>query len=110
MISRLSRRDDFDALRRHGRTVRRGSLRVRYLAGSRPEARVAYGIGRSVGNAVARNRLRRRLRVVMTGVDARGSLPAGDYLVRAEPSAAGATFAELHDDLAGITDELGSEA
>ena len=46
----------------------------------------------------------------MTGVDARGSLPAGDYLVRAEPSSAGATFAELHDDLAGITDELGSEA
>jgi len=71
---------------------------------------VAYGIGRSVGNAVVRNRLRRRLRAVMNGVDARGSLPAGDYLVRAEPSAAGATFAELHDDLAGITGELGSEA
>ena len=83
---------------------------MRYLAGSRFEVRVAYGIGRSVGNAVVRNRLRRRLRAVMTGVDAHGGLPAGDYLVRAEPSAAGATFAELRDDLAGITGELGPEA
>ena len=46
----------------------------------------------------------------MTGVDAHGGLSAGDYLVRAEPSAAGATFAELRDDLAGITGELGPEA
>lgn len=83
---------------------------MRYLAGSRSEVRVAYGIGRSVGNAVVRNRLRRRLRAVMTGVDAHGGLSAGDYLVRAEPSAAGATFAELRDDLAGITGELGPEA
>jgi len=110
LIRRLSHRNDFDALRRHGRTVRRGSLRVRYLAGQNPEARVAYGIGRSVGNAVVRNRLRRRLRVVMTSLDAHGGLPAGDYLVRAEPSAAMMSFAELSDALDGITADLGSKA
>ena len=46
----------------------------------------------------------------MTGIDALGGLPTGDYLVRAEPSAVEMRFAELRDDLSSITDELGSTA
>ena len=46
----------------------------------------------------------------MTGLDARGGLPAGDYLVRAEPSAAIISFAELTDALDGIVADLGSKA
>ena len=45
---------------------------------------VAYAIGRRVGPAVVRNRLRRRLRAIL--VDLRPS--PGDYLVVAEPDAA----------------------
>ncbi len=46
----------------------------------------------------------------MTSLDAHGGLPAGDYLVRAEPSAAMMSFAELSDALDGITADLGSKA
>jgi ribonuclease P protein component len=56
--------------------------------------RVAYAVGRSVGNAVARNRLRRRLRAAVAGRsdDLR---PDTAYLVSAGPRAAAMTPAEL---------------
>ena len=52
-------------------------------AGSTPP-RVAYAVGRQAG-AVARNRLRRRLRAVVT--DAAAELRPGAYLVGAGPEA-----------------------
>jgi ribonuclease P protein component len=57
--------------------------------------RVAYAVNRSVGNAVARNRLRRQLRAV---VRAHGTqLAAGHtYLIGVSASAAGATYQQLH--------------
>jgi ribonuclease P protein component len=57
---------------------------------------VAYAIGRAVGPAVTRNRLRRRLRALLA---TRAALPAGLYLVGATPAAAGRSFAELGVDL-----------
>jgi ribonuclease P protein component len=55
---------------------------------------VAYAIGRPVGNAVERNRLRRRLRAVVT---AHADLLLADtaYLLSAGPRAAAMNHAEL---------------
>lgn len=54
---------------------------------------VAYAINRQVGNAVTRNRLRRRLRSILSGHVS--SLPNGAYLVRAGPEASRLEFYEL---------------
>ena len=54
---------------------------------------VGYAIGKRCGNAVTRNRLRRRLReAVRTTAPA---LPLGTYLLRAEPSALQRTQGQL---------------
>jgi ribonuclease P protein component len=60
---------------------------------------VAYAVGRRTGNAVVRNRLRRRLRAA---VHEHGDLlaPGTAYLVGAEPSAATMSFAALSEALA----------
>jgi ribonuclease P protein component len=60
---------------------------------------VAYAVGRRAGNAVARNRLRRRLRAA---VRERAELLAPDtaYLVGADSSAHTMTFATLSDAVA----------
>jgi ribonuclease P protein component len=52
---------------------------------------VAYAIGRRVGPAVVRNRLRRRLRAIFAEV----APPPGDYLVAADPAAADLSFSDL---------------
>jgi ribonuclease P protein component len=56
---------------------------------------VAYAIGRNVGGAVQRNRLRRRLRAVMSAQGAK--LRSGTYLVGAGPGATSLSFEELKE-------------
>ena len=53
---------------------------------------VAYAISRHVGGAVVRNRLRRRLRAI---VSARASTMAGAYLLRATAAAPKLSYAAL---------------
>ena len=109
MIGRLNRRDDFQALRRHGVTVRRGFLQVVYRPAHNSSAgvRVAFAIGRDKGSAVVRNRLRRRLRFVMNELFATtGSLPAGDYLIRVTHAGVNADSSELREILAVLIEEL----
>jgi ribonuclease P protein component len=54
---------------------------------------VAYAVGKQVGGAVARNRLRRRLRAVVREIAP--ELSSGAYLVTAGREAAGISHEEL---------------
>lgn len=74
MITRIDRRRTFAGLRRDGRRVRHGSVRLSFLPLETPVPQVAFALGRSFGNAVERNRGRRRLRAAF--IDAFADLPA----------------------------------
>jgi ribonuclease P protein component len=64
--------------------------------------RVAYAVGRRVGPAAVRNRVRRRLRAAVREIDRSGAgLASGAYLIAVRPEAAERTYRELRDDLAG---------
>ena len=77
-------------------------MSVRFRAGDVSEPpRVAYALGRRVGSAVARNRVRRRLRAAVA--EYRSELaPGGAYLFEAEPSVLTLPFAELADTVAWL--------
>ena len=100
-VARVRSRRAFDALRATGRRSRRRSLQVTFAAPAPERAAVAlpavaYAIGKPVGTAVVRNRLRRRLRALVTEL----APPPGTYLVAATPAAAALSFAELRAELA----------
>jgi ribonuclease P protein component len=106
---RLRRRDEFAATVRAGRRAGSGGVVVHVTnhadATTQPArsddlvaARAGFVVSKTVGNAVVRNKVRRRLRHLMrVRLDA---LPAGvDIVVRALPAAARRTYAELEGDL-----------
>ena len=73
---------------------------------ARDELRVAYAIGRPVGTAVTRNRVRRRLRALVREVDQRSVLAPGDVLIIAQPEATSLGYDELGADLEAACTEL----
>ncbi|MCW3844608.1 ribonuclease P protein component [Micromonospora yasonensis] len=115
---RLRRSSDFAAAVRGGRRVGRGVVvvhltlpeRTGHPATTSPEparnsgaetsvpSRAGFVVSKAVGNAVVRNKVRRRLRHLVR--ERLADLPAGSTLVvRALPQAAEASYARLEADL-----------
>jgi len=67
-------------------------------------ARVGYAIGRHAGNAVQRNRIRRRLRAAVERAEREGRLAPGAYLVGAGPEALTMSFTELERAVGELVD------
>jgi ribonuclease P protein component len=98
LIWRVRDRATFAALA-EARPRRAGPVRVRSVPHHAGPPAVAYVVGRRAGNAVARNRLRRRLREAVRG-HAELLEPDTAYLVGADPSAATMSFDALSESLA----------
>lgn len=113
MASRLWRirdRTTFVELRRRGRRGRAGPVQVTWLpdpAAPGPP-RAAFAVGRKVGGAVVRNRLRRRLRHVLAEQSA--TMGPGAYLVAAGPAAAGLSPEELRATVTSALRSVGAVA
>lgn len=94
MVWRVTDRATFLALRRSRQRARCGPINVNFTRDDGPmQAKVGYAVGKRVGGAVVRNRLRRRLRSVVSEVEEQ--LRPGSYLVTAAPEANGLTHEEL---------------
>ncbi len=109
--SRMRRRSDFtEAVRRGSRSGRKlltGHLLVlpAGAAGEDCPPRAGFVVSRAVGIAVVRNRVRRRLRVLVR--EYLSSLPRGSLLVvRAHPQAATASQADLAAELGLVMSTL----
>ena len=99
LIWRVRDRATFDALGRVP-VLRRNGLWLRSVRTGPQDSppRVAYAVGRRIGNAVQRNRLRRRLREAV--LVARCELePGRAYLLGARPETVAMPYRELVDTL-----------
>ena len=98
---RLRRSTDFTAAVRGGRRAGRNTVVVHLLIDEPVQAftaRAGFVVSKAVGNAVTRNKVRRRLRHLVRPRLA--DLPDGTLLVvRALPASASATFESLATDL-----------
>jgi ribonuclease P protein component len=91
----LRRRADFEAIGRHGTARSTPLLVLRKLRTDGPETRVGLSTPRTLGGAVQRNRVRRRLRALLRERLAGRIGPGWDLLIIAKPAAGEATHAEL---------------
>lgn len=100
-VERLRGRRTFERLSRRGRRARHGPVSVTFLPAAEGDdaVRVGYAIGKPVGSAVDRNRLRRRLRAIVATLD----LAPGAYLVRVGVEAGTLGPEELRSTVEGAT-------
>jgi ribonuclease P protein component len=107
-LVRLKTRADF--VRVAGARVRavRDGLIVQAAPAPAGEAvRVGFTASRRVGNAVTRNRAKRRLRAAADAVLAERGRPGVDYVLIARAATAGRPYAALVADLEGALRRLG---
>lgn len=93
-VSVLRRRADFETIGRRGAAHSTPILVLRTLRTERAETRLGLSTPRSLGGAVERNRLRRRLRELVRERIGRIG-PGWDLLLIARPPSRQATYAEL---------------
>ncbi len=109
VIVSIARRRTFADLRRRGRRVRSGSVRLTFLPMQTVEPQVAFAIGRSFGNAVERNRGRRRLRAAFVEALGRRSLhPQGAFLLAGDRGLLTDRFPRLVEDVEVCLDKAGA--
>ena len=95
---RLTHRAEFDAVYRNGRRRSSRQFTVFFAANGLEESRFGMSAGRSLGGAVVRNRIRRRVREILR-LDRR-EIPSGwDIIVHPRSSVAEAEFASLRQEL-----------
>jgi ribonuclease P protein component len=104
--NRLSRSRDFDAVYRHGRSVSSRFLVLYWFGQEEPAApRFGMSVPRTVGNAVARTKLKRQLREVWHARLER--VPEGrDYVLIVRPGVAEAVAANGFEWLGARVDEV----
>jgi ribonuclease P protein component len=74
--------------------VRQGPITITWAPGDPADPpRVAYAIGKRVGGATVRNRVRRRLREIVR--ELRPALTPGAWLISAAPEVANLSYGEL---------------
>ena len=96
--ARLVRKAEFDAVYRAGKRRSSSHFTVFFRANEQPQSRFGFSIKKTLGGAVVRNRIRRRLREMVRCH--RLEIPAGwDIVIHPNSTVASAEFAALTADL-----------
>jgi ribonuclease P protein component len=106
LVWRVRDRQTFVALRSSGRRSRAAGLGLRWLPEDAGPPRLALSVGRAVGSAPIRNRVKRRLREAFRSLAP--DLRPGAYLVTAGQSAASTSLTDLEVALRELVADTGA--
>lgn len=95
----LRSREDFARIGAKGRTRADRLMVVRFVPNTLDHDRFGIATGRRVGSAVARNRVRRRIKEILRHEPVRPGERTWDILIVVRPASAAASFRELSDAL-----------
>ncbi len=98
---RLRKQTDFERVRRHGKSYAHPLIVLVALPNEQGHARFGVSAGRSLGNAVQRNRAKRQIRAAIHPLISRVS-PGWDIIILARRPLARATFQQLETALQAL--------
>lgn len=100
----LRRRDDIDNLFKRGRRVSGACVVLSYQTTTDSDFRVAISCGRGIGNAVVRNRWKRRIREIVRR--SASAWTGFDVLIIVRRSIREKSFLQLRDELLHLAREM----
>jgi ribonuclease P protein component len=107
--ARLVRKSDFEAVYRRGARLKSPQFVVFYCATDGARSRFGISVKKALGNAVVRNRIRRRIREILRRN--LQEIPSGwDFVMHPRRSVASSNFAALQTELVGLLRNIRSEA
>ena len=107
MLGRLKRRAEFVRAAKAGRKAARDSLVLQALARSDSETRLGFTATKKIGNAVARNRAKRRLRAAARLHFGAAPQPGWDFVLIARDKTGSCPFPALMADIDGALRKAG---
>ncbi len=105
-VERLKNPQEFSAVYTQGRPHFGKYVVVSILPTDRSVTRVGFAVGKKVGNAVTRNKVKRRLRAIMQGLEKK-LCPGMDVIIGAKRNSVTASFRDLEDDLCRVLKHSG---
>ncbi len=105
--NRVKKRRDFTRVYQKGKSVAAKDLVLCWRKTGLPLYRVGFTVSKKVGNAVVRNKVRRRLKEIAR---LRPELfsPGRDYIIVARPSASQISYREMEKELERLTGKMKS--
>ena len=101
---RLRKRESFAAVYRHGRPYRSDLFVLRTLRSDLPQSRFGFTVAGRLGNAVVRNRTKRRLREAVRSLPVRAGW---DIVLNARRGAPEADYHQLRSNVAALMGRAG---
>jgi ribonuclease P protein component len=106
LMERLKRRSDFRAAAQAARASARAFVLQARLRAEAGPPRIGFTVSKQVGNAVERNRVRRRLRELVRVAPAASLCAGHDYVLVGRPAALRVQFDAMMRDLAAALDRV----
>lgn len=104
---RIRRRREFVAISKSGFCLRSGSVVVQCMINGLDHVRVGVTASRKVGNAVVRNRCKRRLRAAADSLVKDGGMLSGvDYVLIARKTTSSVAWSKLTQDVSSCVTAL----
>ena len=112
-VVQLKKRPDFLRIARTGRKIVKSGLVLQALRrGGVPEdetVRIGFTASKKVGNAVRRNRAKRRLRALAASLLPSAGIPGYDYVLIARYKSVDGAFEKLYGDLKDALEQVKNE-
>ena len=102
---RLRKSKDFLQFKSGRKTYSDHFLRILFRFNDANNSRVGFSIGKNVGNAVVRNKLKRRLREIVQLSDLLSNI-RGDLLIIAKPNSSNASFDDIKNSLINLVKRI----
>jgi ribonuclease P protein component len=96
---RVRRGSEYQRAYRAGRRRNGSFVTLHFVPNEAGAARLGVTVSRKVGNSVVRHRVKRRIVESYRRAPWRAALPAWDFVVHVKPTAAGASFVSLREQL-----------